>query len=90
MRNNMSEFMHVLLRRFPECHAKLTVLQSGMVLLDFMVGDEPYVMEYLPTPNIIGVSKVKSATYGWEGVDRAFDSFEKASEYVLVLLSRLE
>jgi hypothetical protein len=55
-------------------------------MLDVEIGPETYVMEYLPSLRAVGNSRMRTATYGWEGVEHSFDDFESAREYRMSVL----
>ena len=65
---------------------KLTSFPSGAAMLDVKVGAETYVLEYHPNVEGVGISKMSTATYGWEGYEHCFDAFELAKAFLVQLL----
>jgi len=55
-------------------------------MLDVKIGAETYVIEYLPSLSAVGVSRVSTSTFGWEGFEHPFDCFEDAKTHLLSLL----
>lgn len=58
-------------------------------MLDIPVGAETWVLEYLPSLSThgMGVSRMSTATFGWEGWEHPFDDFASAQAFVLALLN---
>jgi hypothetical protein len=86
MQSQFNAFRDRLTREYPSTEPKLTAFPSGAMMLDIKVGAETYVMEYLPSFNAFGVSRMSTAVFGWEGFENAFDDFGKAKEFVMALL----
>jgi hypothetical protein len=73
-------------RDYPSSNPKFTPFPSGAAMLDVEIGPETYVMEYLPSLHAVGLSRRSAATFGWEGFEHPFDSFENAKQFLLSLL----
>jgi hypothetical protein len=71
----------------PQTDPKITSFPSGALLLDVNVRGHKYVFEYVPSLKGFGVSRLDSATFGWEGVERQFDDFEGAKNYLMGLVN---
>jgi hypothetical protein len=72
-------------REFPRNSTRLEIYPGGAAFLDVKVGTETYVMEYHANVGI-GISRISTATYGWEGYEHSFDNFRSAREHLLALL----
>jgi hypothetical protein len=77
-----------LKRDYPWSNPKFTPFPSGAAMLDVTIGPETYVMEYLPSLRAIGVSRMSSATFGWEGFEHSFESFQSAREFLIALFPK--
>ena len=86
--NEIKDFIIRLDRDYPGSKKELVTFPSGAYMLYFYVAGDEYVLEYLPSLKAYGVSKVKNATYGWEGVEKDFTTFEAATQFALHLLTR--
>jgi hypothetical protein len=87
MLSEVTQLAEQIGRSYPSSDPKLTTFPSGAVMLDVKIGPEIYVMEYLPSIGGIGISRMSTATFGWEGFENAFDTFEEAKSFLLHLLS---
>jgi len=76
-----------LQRDFPANASKLTLFPSGSAMLDVEIGAETYVAEFMKSlGDGVGISKLSTATYGWEGCESVFASFDEAKVHLLSLL----
>ncbi|HZK80852.1 MAG TPA: hypothetical protein VFC46_07290 [Humisphaera sp.] len=75
-----------LLREFPESHPKSTLFPSGAAMLDVTVGNETYVLEYHLDVGL-GISRVSTAVFGWEGYEHPVDDFEEARKFLIAALN---
>ncbi len=82
----LEEFIATLKLDFPASKPELTNFPSGAFMLDITVGPEIFVFEYLPSVGGYGVSRVSTATFGWEGFENVFEDFESAKAFILDLL----
>jgi hypothetical protein len=87
MQSQFKELFTELQRDYPNNYSKLTIYPLGAFLLDVKIGDENYVMAYYPDVGV-GIGKLSTATFGWEGYDYPFDSFEEAKAHLLLLLKK--
>lgn len=87
MQSEITQLAEQIGRNFPSSEPKLTTFPSGAAMLDVTIGPEIYVMEYLPSVGGIGVSRMSTATFGWEGYENAFDTFEEAKSFLLQMLN---
>ena len=87
MQSQFKEFHVELQRDFPNNYSKLTLFPSGSAMLDVGVGAETYVLEFHLDVGI-GINRMSTATYGWEGYEEPFDNFEDARAYLLSLLKK--
>jgi hypothetical protein len=76
------ELLDRLVQDFPNCVPELVTFPSGAFMLYATAAGEEWGMEYLPSFSVFGVSKVSNATFGWEGVENAFDKFEAAETFL--------
>ncbi|MFC4312411.1 hypothetical protein ACFPN2_25230 [Steroidobacter flavus] len=87
----MIENANALARQLAEIDArtdpKVTSFPSGAFILDVTIGGGRYAFEYLPSKNGFGVSRIDSATFGWEGFESSFEDFDSAKKYILNLLT---
>jgi hypothetical protein len=86
VRQNMKltpeEHLSRVLARFPRSNPKLTGFSSGEFMIDLEIRGEALVIEYLPSFEKYGVSRVSTAVFGWEGVENTFDTFEEVESYL--------
>ena len=75
-------------RDYPSSNPKFTPFPSGAAMLDVEIGPETYVMEYLPSLRAVGISRISTATFGWEGFEHPFNDFESAKAFLLSLLQK--
>ena len=73
--------------RFPECNPGITEFPSGAAMLDLTIGGVWYCAEYLPSLNLLGLSKVEGCSPFWEGVDEAFKSPEELEAGIVEMLN---
>jgi len=73
-------------QEYPSSDPKFTPFPSGAAILDVRIGPETYVMEYLPSRRAVGISRMSTATFGWEGFEHAFQDFQGAKAFLLSLL----
>ncbi len=85
MQNQIKELEEVLRREFPESKPELTLFPSGAAMLDIKIGPEIYVLAYYSDVGV-GINRVSTATFGWEGYEYPFDNFEDAKTFLLTLL----
>jgi hypothetical protein len=72
--------------RLPDRTAKLTKFPSGAFMIDVSVGSEVHVVEYLRSVGQrFGVSRMSTAVFGWEGVEKAFESLEEVEDYLVAV-----
>ena len=88
MRNEIQEFSEQIRRDYPSADPKFTPFPSGAARLDVKVGSETYAMEYLPSLLAVGISRMSTATFGWEGFEHPFDTFHEAREFMCDLLKK--
>jgi hypothetical protein len=86
----MIEEVQALVRQIveidPGADPKITAFPSGAIMLDFNARGRKYVFEYLPSQGGFGISRLESATFGWEGVDVSFEDFASAKHYLIGLI----
>lgn len=87
MLNQLQELSEELRRDHPSSDPQFKTFPSGAAMLDVKIGPETYVIEYLPSLLGIGISESSTATFGWEGCEHSFDTFEGAKEFLLSLLA---
>jgi hypothetical protein len=87
MQSQFKELCAELQRDFPNNPSKLTLFPSGSAMLDVKIDAETYVMEYHVDVGV-GISRMSTATFGWEGCENSFDSFEEAKTYLHSLLKK--
>jgi hypothetical protein len=75
-------------RDYPSSNPKFTPFPSGAAMLDVKIGPETYVMEYLPSLRAVGISRMSTATFGWEGFEHSFGDFQSAKEFLMSLLQQ--
>ena len=85
MQEEMKTLYHEIQSNFPENQARLELYPGGAAFLEVKIGDETYVMEYHLSAGI-GISRMSTAGYGWEGYEHPFDAFRPARECLLALL----
>lgn len=62
----------------PNFNMTFHAFRSGAVMIDIITMDGIYVVEWSPkNPDEVGISNAKNATFGHEGSDEVFPSFEK-------------
>ena len=88
MIKKIESFIELLKRDYPRSNPVLETFPSGAAMLNLNVGMITYVMEYLPSQKGFGVSRMDTATFGWEGVEASFDTFDDTAKYLLGLLKR--
>jgi hypothetical protein len=81
------QLSELIRREYPTSEAKFESFASGAAMLDVKVGAETWVLEFLPSLNAVGVSKLNTATFGWEGFEHHFQDFGSAKEFLLQMLS---
>jgi hypothetical protein len=86
MQNQFKEFYAELRRDFPNNYSLLTLFPSGSAMLDVKIGAETYVIEFSIQHVEVGVNRMSTATFGWEGYENVFNNFEEAKAFVLSLL----
>jgi len=64
MHDNMRQLYEAIKRDFPDSQPAFTEFPSGAAMLDVTVGAETYVMEYLPSLRLLGISRMSTATFG--------------------------
>ena len=84
--NLFKEFRAELKRDFPKTKVELSLFSSGASMMDVSIGDETFVIEALANQPEVGVSRMSTATFGWEGCENVFSSFSEAKDYVFSLL----
>jgi hypothetical protein len=87
MQSQFKELFAELQRDFPNNQSKLTLFPSGAVMLHVNIGVETYVMAWYSNVGV-GISRMSTATFGWEGYENPFDSFEEAKTYLFSLLKK--
>jgi hypothetical protein len=75
-----------LLVEFPQCKPVLLEFPSGAFMIDLVVRDEGYVVEYL-VGHGFGLSKLKTAVFGWEGYEESFDTAEALEHRIRKLVA---
>lgn len=70
---------------YPNNKLELTLFPSGAAMFQVQIGEETYSLEYHLDVGV-GISKVSTATFGWEGYDYPFESFEEARTFIFDLL----
>lgn len=88
MLTQIHELGEQIKRDYPASNPKFTSFPSGAARLDVRIGSETYVMEYLPSLNAVGVSRMSTATFGWEGFEHSFDNFQSAKDFLASLLQK--
>jgi len=76
-----------LLKDFPESRPRLTEFPTGAFMIDVQIKGVSYVAEYLVGQGY-GFSRTQEATFGWEGVERAFPTIEALADHILNELRR--
>jgi hypothetical protein len=66
--------------RWPSLPVKLDEFPSGAFMLDLELSGETYVVEYLPSFGKYGLSRLSTASYGWEGFEEEFSDVEHLFE----------
>jgi hypothetical protein len=66
---------------FPESNPKLTDFPSGAFMIDIQINNVSYVAEYVVGQGY-GFSKTREATFGWEGVEKAFQSIDQLADHI--------
>jgi hypothetical protein len=87
MQSQFKELYAELQRDFPNNDSKLTEFPSGAAMLHLKIGAETFIMAYYSNVGV-GISRMSTATFGWEGYENPFDSFEEAKTYLLSLLKK--
>ena len=72
--------------QFPASRPKLTSFPSGAFMIDVVVDTEIYVVEHQPSLGGFGVSRMSTAVFGWEGVEKSFESLDAAEKHIVALL----
>lgn len=73
--------------KFHSVVTKITLFPSGAVMLDLRLQSETYVLEYRPSIKGIGVSRLSTAGYGWEGYERSFEDLQSAEVFLFQVLA---
>ena len=60
--------------RFPVINPRLTAFPSGAFMVDINLDGNSYVVEYLPSIGVLGLSRLDTAVFGWEGFDEALST----------------
>jgi hypothetical protein len=76
--------------RYPESNPKITVLPTGTAMLDFTAHGVRYCVEFFPSSDSLGLSRVEGSSPFWEGVDESFSSPEALEARVAKLLRTQE
>jgi hypothetical protein len=76
-----------LLQEFPESRPRLTEFPTGAFMMDVQINDVPYVAEYVVGQGY-GFSRTREATFGWEGVEKAFQSIDSLANHIVDELRR--
>ena len=76
--------------RYPEANCRITELPSGAAILDLTAHGVRYCVEFFPSYNAFGLSKVEGSSPFWDGVDESFSLPEELEARVAELLSTKE
>ena len=76
--------------RYPEANCRITELPTGAAMLDITAHGVLYCVEFFPSNNAIGLSKVEGSSPFWDGVDESFSSAEDLEARVAELLRTKE
>jgi len=87
MQSEITQLHEELQRQFPASEPKLKLFPSGAARLDVKIGSEVYVLEYHLDVGV-GISRRSTATFGWEGYEKPFDTFDEAKTFLLRLLNK--
>lgn len=85
---NQQEVFRRIASKYPGCKPEITEFSSGAIMLDITIHGERYCAEYLPTKNIIGLSKLRGASPFWEGVERSFKSFDELEDAIAEIIEQ--
>jgi len=77
-------------RRFPSCGPRLVEFPSGAFMIDIDLQGETYVVEYVPRFGTYGLSKMSTATFGWEGYEEDFEVPDALMDRIEILCKSSE
>ena len=72
----------MLLKTFPQSHPKLQEFPSGAFMIDLLLCNEVYVVEYLAGGTQLGLSRQKTAVFGWEGAEKVLDGLDALEDRI--------
>lgn len=82
------DLFRFLRENFSKFNMQFHAFRSGAIMIDITTMKGTYVIEWAPrNPNAIGVSNAKNATFGFEGFEEIFPSFEEAKSHLEKLLA---
>lgn len=80
-----------LSKEFPALRMKLDVFPSGGAMLDVFLQQGAYVVEHLPSVGPgFGVSKMETATFGFEGFEHYFEDIAEAEAFLRCAIASVE
>jgi hypothetical protein len=68
--------------RFPETKPKLTNFPSGAFMIDLIIHGDSYCVEYLPSRNLLGLSKSEQISPFFEGIEESFATLEELQDRI--------
>ena len=83
---NVTNGLKRIALRFPECNPEFEEFPSGAAMLHLTLGEVWYCAEYVPSLNLLGLSKVEGSSPFWEGVDESFKSTEELEARIVEIL----
>jgi hypothetical protein len=87
MRKELERLYYELRHRFPSTKPRIDTFPSGAARIYIDCGDDVYVVEFAPKVGRVGVSRMSTAVFGWEGFENTFETAGKAREFVLRLIA---
>jgi len=87
---NSKNFFGMIESRFPETTPRLTVFPSGAFMIDMTIRGNSYCVEYLPSGNLLGLSKSEQISPFFEGVDESFKTVEQLEAKITEIMKQKE
>jgi hypothetical protein len=88
MENNNDKITDSLLSILADFRPRVTKFPSGSLMIDILIRDVPYTVEYDAGSREYGLSLTKNATYGWEGFEEIFPNMDSLKGKIFQIGSR--